>query len=262
MRWKWVNIASTYWSRNPSWMFSQWCKGQQFEYYVALAGSTRHAVSVSDLQNTSDQHKTSQELVNLLSLPLLNLWPFTKPFQLSALPLGHETVCINELIFPGYRENTAGHSPSPPSWDTRHQGLHHGALHSWVDVSVTELNHKSLDNEAAHHSFTCITRSYKAQFFFTLRWYSLTTELKYQYFAIPTLASQHLSITICDKCQAILGSSAAHTNMMMHFEASLNNSWQQLIVNFNQVVFCSCYGLWQEHDKAVHHLFILSVAWM
>lgn len=135
----------------------------------------------------------------------------------------------------------------------------------WMSLSQSLITSPSITRL---ETFCCTSQLHlyhselQSALFFTLRWYSLTTELKYQYFAIPTLASQHLSITICDKCQAILGSSAAHTNMMMHFEASLNNSWQQLIVNFNQVVFCSCYGLWHEHDKAVHHLFKLSVAWM
>lgn len=197
MRWKWVNIANTYWSRNPSWMFSQWCKGQQFEYYVALAGSTRHAVSVSDLQNTSDQHKTSQELVNLLSLPLLNLWPFTKPFQLSALPLGHETVCIYEPIFPGYRENTA---------------------------------------------------------------FSFSSNLRYQ--APGSSSSGTPQLGGCLSQSLITSPSIMRLETFCCTSHASSNWWQQLIVNFNQVVFCSCYGLWQEHDKAVHHLFKLSVAWV
>lgn len=48
------------------------------------------------------------------NLPLLSLltsesfWPFAEPFQGPALPPGHWSVCIDDVIFPGYRETQAG----------------------------------------------------------------------------------------------------------------------------------------------------------
>lgn len=54
---------------------------------------------------------STQVLWNLPLLSLLtseNFWPFTEPCQGSALPLGHGSVCIDEVIFPGYWKTQAG----------------------------------------------------------------------------------------------------------------------------------------------------------
>lgn len=115
---------------------------------------------------------------------------------------------------------------APGSWN---------GLYKWTDISRVQREHnrtfssfkqrhqapgssssgtpqlggclKSLSNEAPNFlpHITATLASLRATkcSFFTLRWCSLTTELKYQHSATPTLASQHSSSTICDKCQAL-----------------------------------------------------------
>lgn len=216
------------------------------------------SLSTSSTLWASVTFKTPQTYIrlsrNLLPVPPLmsvNLWPFTKPFQQSALPLGHETVCADELIFPGYRQNTVRSfikgtfSLSFSHWDVKHQGLHHQALCSWLDVSVLGLNHRSFNREARN--------------FLNIWAVNRTMYDKCQAFSF----CQSVQLGICDHagqfCSTHFTYSMSPTFSVMHFKAFLKYSWQQLIANFNQVVSCGCYGLWHEHntvhEHTDHHLF-------
>lgn len=104
-------IAGVYWSRSLSWMFCQRCSSKDrnpaFERTSTLPGSTRRAVCISNLQNTSNFHPDRPGPVEP-ALTSESFWPFTEAFQGSALPLGHGSVCRDEVVFPGYWKTRAG----------------------------------------------------------------------------------------------------------------------------------------------------------
>lgn len=96
------------------------CSVRDFAQRTGTPGTNVPALCVDQpgMRSASVTFKTppasTQTVQVLWNLPLLSLltsesfWPFTESFQGSALPLGHGSVCMDEVVFPGYWKTQAG----------------------------------------------------------------------------------------------------------------------------------------------------------